>query len=149
MDQGTWSAYRVAVVTKRHRSAASTSWSASARFARSIESMSGASTIARPGAIVLVFDDLNLVQADTPERAFDQRPSIVRMDQNNGDAGGGAQNPCRARGTSGQGVEKSALSRSGRPENQNDQGRVQAIGSDPQVAFKVVDKLPAAARCGA
>ena len=49
-SHGTASAYRAAVVTNSHRSAAASSWVASARFASTTESMSGASRNARPGA---------------------------------------------------------------------------------------------------
>ncbi len=46
---GTASAYRAAVVTKSHRSAAKSSWSASSRLLWTTESMSGASSRATPG----------------------------------------------------------------------------------------------------
>ena len=48
-SHGTWSAYRAAEVTNSHRSAAASSWAASARFCSSTESTSGASRMARPG----------------------------------------------------------------------------------------------------
>ena len=51
-SQGTASAYRAAVVTKSHRSAAPSSWRASSRFPRTTESMSGASRRASPGGRV-------------------------------------------------------------------------------------------------
>ena len=47
-SHGTASAYRAAVVTNSHRSAAASSWVASARLLSTTESMSGASRNARP-----------------------------------------------------------------------------------------------------
>ena len=51
-SHGTASAYRAAVVTKSQRSAAPRSWQACSRFPRTTESMSGASSSARPGGRV-------------------------------------------------------------------------------------------------
>ena len=51
-SHGTASAYRAAVVTKSHRSAAPSSCRASSRLPRTTESMSGASSSASPGGRV-------------------------------------------------------------------------------------------------
>ena len=82
------------------------------------------------------------------EGAVDERLPVVRVDQDDGDAGGRAEDAGRARGAARDRVEDRALAGAGRADEEDDHGGVQRCRADPHMTAEMVGELAGAGRRG-
>ena len=103
--------------------------------------MSGASIEDEARLDGVVGHQTDLLGWDAGESAVDERLLVVRVDQDDRDAGRRAEDAGRAGGAAGDRVEDRALAGARRSHEEDDDGRIEGSGADADVTAQVVREL--------
>ena len=89
----------------------------------------------------VVLHEPQLVAIDARERAVDEGRTVIRVDEDDGDTSRRPEDAGLARRTAGERIEDRALAGSGRPDEQDDERRVERCRADADVPTQMVGEL--------